>query len=60
MNQTQSIPLNDPFGKATNGKLGMWLFIIVDGLSFAGLLIAGGALRAGGAEWPVAGEIWCF
>ena len=56
-NQTQAIPANDPFGKATNGKLGMWLFIIVDGLSFAGLLIAGGALRAGGAEWPVAGEI---
>ena len=56
-NQTYAIPMNDPFGKATTGKLGMWLFIIVDGLSFAGLLIAGAALRAGGAEWPQAGEI---
>ncbi|MBC8311413.1 MAG: heme-copper oxidase subunit III [Candidatus Marinimicrobia bacterium] len=56
-NQAQSIPVNDPFGKATNGKLGMWLFIIVDGLSFAGLLIAGAALRAGGAEWAQPGEI---
>jgi heme/copper-type cytochrome/quinol oxidase subunit 3 len=59
MNQNQStaIPVNDPFGNATTGKLGMWLFIIVDGLSFAGLLIAGAALRASSKNWPVAGEI---
>ena len=57
-NQTQVIPVNDPFGKATTGKLGMWLFIIVDGLSFTGLLIAGIALRAASPEiWPVAGEL---
>ena len=57
-NQTQAIPANDPFGKATTGKLGMWLFIIVDGLSFAGLLIAGVSLRAASPEiWPVAGEL---
>ena len=57
-NQTQAIPANDPFGKATTGKLGMWLFIIVDGLSFTGLLIAGIALRAASPEiWPVAGEL---
>ena len=57
-NQTQAIPVNDPFGQATTGKLGMWLFIIVDGLSFTGLLIAGIALRAASPEiWPVAGEL---
>ena len=57
-NQTQAIPANDPFGKATTGKLGMWLFIIVDGLSFAGLLIAGVSLRAASPEiWPVAGDL---
>ena len=57
-NQTQAIPVNDPFGQATTGKLGMWLFIIVDGLSFAGLLIAGVSLRAASPEiWPVAGEL---
>ena len=57
-NQTQAIPVNDPFGKATTGKLGMWLFIIVDGLSFTGLLIAGIALRAASPEiWPVAGDV---
>jgi heme/copper-type cytochrome/quinol oxidase subunit 3 len=57
-NQTQAIPVNDPFGQATTGKLGMWLFIIVDGLSFTGLLIAGIALRAASPEiWPVAGDV---
>ena len=57
-NQTVTMPLNDPFGKATTGKLGMWLFIIVDGLSFTGLLIAGIALRAASPEiWPVAGDV---
>ncbi len=57
-NQTQAIPVNDPFGQATTGKLGMWLFIIVDGLSFTGLLIAGIALRAASPEiWPVAGDL---
>ncbi len=48
---------NDPFGKATTGKLGMWLFIIVDGLSFGGLLIGGIALRVGAATWPEPGQI---
>ncbi len=59
MNQNQALPIpaNDPFGKATTGKLGMWLFIIIDGLSFAGLLIAGAALRASAPAWPAAGEI---
>ena len=57
-NQTQAIPVNDPFGQATTGKLGMWLFIIVDGLSFTGILLAGIALRAASPEiWPVAGEL---
>tara|TARA_B100000315_G_scaffold142358_1_gene131404 strand:+ start:1259 stop:1852 length:594 start_codon:yes stop_codon:yes gene_type:complete len=56
-NQTVTLPINDPFGKATTGKLGMWLFIIIDGLSFAGLLIAGAALRASSTNWPAAGEV---
>ena len=59
MNQNQALPIpaNDPFGKATTGKLGMWLFIIIDCLSFAGLLIAGAALRASAPSWPAAGEL---
>ncbi|MFQ6607819.1 MAG: heme-copper oxidase subunit III [Fidelibacterota bacterium] len=47
----------DPFGSATTGKLGMWLFIVMDGLSFGGLLIGGAALRASAPTWPAPGEI---
>ncbi len=53
----QSISLSDPFGGATTGKLGMWLFILIDGLSFAGLLIGGAALRAASPHWPEPGAI---
>lgn len=34
------------------GKLGMWVFLGVDALSFAALLIAYGVLRARAAQWP--------
>jgi len=51
------ITLKDPFSKATTGKLGMWLFIIMDGLSFGGLLIGGAALRAAASFWPEPGQI---
>jgi heme/copper-type cytochrome/quinol oxidase subunit 3 len=53
----QAAAISDPFGKATTGKLGMWLFILMDGLSFGGLLIGGAALRAGMDSWPEAGQI---
>ncbi|MBC8322981.1 MAG: heme-copper oxidase subunit III [Candidatus Marinimicrobia bacterium] len=55
MNET--IAIQDPFGKATTGKLAMWLFIIMDGLSFGGLLIGGAALRIAAPSWPNPGEI---
>lgn len=59
MNQvSQAVAVReDPFGAATTGKLGMWLFIIMDGLSFAGLLIGGAALRSAAPFWPGPGEI---
>ncbi len=53
----QAAAISDPFGKATTGKLGMWLFILMDGLSFGGLLIGGAALRAGMDSWPEPGQI---
>ena len=34
------------FGKSTPGKIGMWIFLGTDGMSFSGLLIAYGILRA--------------
>lgn len=54
---SEAVALRDPFGRATTGKLGMWLFIIMDGLSFGGLLIGGAALRSGAPFWPVPGAI---
>lgn len=43
---------NDPqFGKATPGKIAMWLFLMTDGMSFSGFLLAYGVLRAT-KDWP--------
>ncbi len=54
---SEALVIKEPFGKATTGKLAMWLFIIMDGLSFGGLLIGGAALRAGAPSWPEPGAI---
>ena len=45
------------FGKATGGKIAMWMFIAQDGMSFGGLLFAYGILRSSAAEWPVPSDI---
>src|SRR5688572_21642986 len=42
----------DMFGQATNGKIGMWVFLSTDGLTFSGFLLAYGILRARNPEWP--------
>lgn len=39
-------------------KLMMWIFIITDGLLFAGFLTGYGYLRIANPTWPVAGEIF--
>lgn len=52
-------PLNKPveyssdpqFGKASPGKVGMWIFLTTDAMSFSGLLLAYGVLRAT-KTWP--------
>jgi cytochrome c oxidase subunit 3 len=45
---------DDPeFGKASPGKIGMWLFLGTDAMSFAGLLLAYAILRSQVADsWP--------
>lgn len=43
-------------GRASALKLGMWLFLVSDAFSFAGLLIAYGVLRAAAPVWWPAGE----
>ena len=46
-------PHADPtFGTATTGKVGMWIFLVTDAMTFGGLLLAYGILRAGNKGWP--------
>ncbi|MDE0914741.1 MAG: cytochrome c oxidase subunit 3 [Planctomycetota bacterium] len=52
-----SVPEDPHFGKASGGKVGMWIFIAQDGMSFGGLLFAYGILRATATEWPVPSDI---
>src|SRR3954452_9296673 len=40
------------FGVATSGKLGMWIFLLTDAMSFGGLLLGYGILRSGSHNWP--------
>src|SRR4051812_8562426 len=40
------------FGGAGAGKIGMWVFLVTDGMGFGGLLIALGVLRARAGFWP--------
>jgi heme/copper-type cytochrome/quinol oxidase subunit 3 len=47
-----SVPVDEHVGKATGGKVGMWLFIAQDGFSFGGLLLAYGLLRIFSTDWP--------
>lgn len=47
-------PRNAPtFGAATTGKVGMWVFLVTDAMTFAGLLLAYAILRAGNPKWPL-------
>ena len=44
---------NDPqFGKASIGKLAMWIFLVTDAMSFSGFLLAYAVLRST-MDWPV-------
>jgi len=42
----------DAFGTATNGKLGMWIYLVTDAMTFAGFLIAYALLRIRNPQWP--------
>lgn len=46
------VPYDEHFGKATGGKIAMWMFIAQDGMSFGGLLFAYGVIRASAESWP--------
>jgi len=45
-------PEDHHYGRATAGKIGMWIFLLSDAFSFGGLLLAYGILRGGSeGEW---------
>ncbi len=54
----QTLVANDAaFKDIPSGKLGMWIFLIIDGLSFATILIGASYLHANGAPWPHPGQV---
>ena len=46
-------PAESPLTPESWGKLGMWMFLLGDAMSFGALLAGYGALRFGSADWPV-------
>ena len=50
-------PAESPLTPESWGKLGMWVFLAADAMSFGGLLAGYGALRYGDPTWPVPKEI---
>ena len=51
-NHDSDVPGDEHFGKATGGKIAMWMFIAQDGMSFGGLLFAYGVIRSSAESWP--------
>src|SRR3979411_1861568 len=49
-------PTDAQFGRASAGKIAMWIFLVSDGLSFGGLLLAYGILRGESVTWRHEGE----
>src|SRR5437016_5489875 len=45
------------FMGAPRGKVGMWLFLASDAITFGALLAAYGAMRLGSPDWPVPGKV---
>lgn len=46
-------PAESPLTPESWGKLGMWIFLAGDAMTFGALLAGYGALRAGSVDWPV-------
>lgn len=50
-------PAESPLTPESWGKLGMWMFLIGDAMSFGALLAGYGALRFGSTDWPVPANV---
>lgn len=51
----EGISYDPNFGEATGGKIGMWIFLGTDAMTFAGFLLAYASLRVG-LPWPTPSE----
>jgi heme/copper-type cytochrome/quinol oxidase subunit 3 len=50
-------PAESPLTPDSWGKLGMWIFLAGDAMSFGALLAGYGALRYGSIDWPVPAHV---
>src|ERR1700691_683288 len=46
------LAVDKDFGTASDGKVGMWIFLLTDAMSFSGLLLGYGILRGESHTWP--------
>jgi cytochrome c oxidase subunit 3 len=57
MDQVMAMDTSPELAGTVRGKVGMWLFLVSDALTFGGLLCAYGALRMGSSDWPVPSSV---
>ena len=50
-------PAETPLTPESWGKLGMWLFLAGDAMSFGGLIVGYGILRHASKNWPVPAQV---
>ena len=50
-------PAESPLTPESWGKLGMWVFLAGDAMSFGALLSGYGALRYGSGDWPLPSKV---
>ncbi|MBI4865988.1 MAG: heme-copper oxidase subunit III [Candidatus Wallbacteria bacterium] len=52
-----SLPVPHAHSEPSAGKVGMWIFLVTDALSFGGLLIGYASLRSWSPTWPVPSSV---